>query len=158
MKVVLKHVKLWEYVEGLPNGLNSEIKDSNTIFSVGQKQLLCLARAILNKPKILVLDEATSNVDLETDFLIQKNLSEQFEGCTKVIIAHRLATVIDADKIIVMSHGEAVEFDSPFNLLANSKEDTTITKEGHFAKMIKVLGKEPAQNLFSIAKRKAQTK
>jgi ATP-binding cassette subfamily C (CFTR/MRP) protein 4 len=78
------------------------ISDNNNIFSMGQKQLLCLARAVIRQTKILVLDEATANIDLETDNFIQEKLKEIFKGCTVVIIAHRLATVIDADRILVM--------------------------------------------------------
>jgi ABC-type multidrug transport system fused ATPase/permease subunit len=93
------------------------VKESNNLFSVGQKQLLCLARAIIRKTNILVLDEATANVDLETDNLIQRKLRENFKESTVLIIAHRLATVIDVDKILVMSNGRAAEFDHPFKLL-----------------------------------------
>lgn len=78
---------------------------------------MCLARAIIRKTKLLVLDEATANVDLETDNLIQTKLRELFGGCTVLIIAHRLATIIDADRIMVMSAGRAGEFDHPYKLL-----------------------------------------
>ena len=83
--------------------------------------MICLARAILRDTKILVLDEATANVDLETDNLIQTKLWESFRESTVLIIAHRLATVIDADRILVMDNGSAIEFDHPFNLLANDE-------------------------------------
>ena len=94
---------------------------------------MCLARAILRNAKILVLDEATANVDLETDNLIQKKLRESFKQSTVLIIAHRLATVIDADRILVMSRGMAVEFDHPFKLLAKEDSDESITQDGHLA-------------------------
>lgn len=109
---------------------------------MGQKQLLCLARAILRKTKILVLDEATANVDLETDNFIQEKLKESFKNCTVMIIAHRLATVIDSDRILVMDAGQGKEFDHPFKLLAEEDSDTTISKKdengnvGVFAKMV----------------------
>ena len=97
--------------------MKTEVKESNNLFSVGQKQLICLGRAITRNAKMLVLDEATANVDLETDNLIQKKLRESFKDCTVLIIAHRLATVIDSDKILAMDAGKAVEFDHPFKLL-----------------------------------------
>jgi len=123
---------------------------------VGQKQLICLARAIIRETKILVLDEATANVDLETDNLIQKKLRESFQNSTVLIIAHRLATVIDADRILVMDKGSHKEYDHPFKLLAKRNEDTEITKlNGSFAKMVLANGKETAQSLFDIAKKKA---
>ena len=81
---------------------------------------MCLGRALIRKTKILVLDEATANVDLETDNFIQEKLKSSFKNCTVIIIAHRLATVIDSDRILVMDSGYAKEFDHPFKLLTNS--------------------------------------
>jgi ATP-binding cassette, subfamily C (CFTR/MRP), member 4 len=78
----------------------------------------------LRKTKILVLDEATANVDLETDNLIQHKLKSTFKESTVIIIAHRLATVIDADRILVMSNGEGLEFDHPYHLLVKNEGDT----------------------------------
>lgn len=125
------------------------------MFSVGQKQLLCLARAILRKTKILVLDEATANVDLETDNFIQQKLKESFTNCTVLIIAHRLATVIDSDRILVMDSGEGKEFDHPFKLLTNEDSDETVTRtEGYFAKMVQATGEETSAQLFKVAKQK----
>ena len=103
----------------------------------------------------MVLDEATANIDLETDNLIQTKLKELFGGCTVLIIAHRLATIIDADRILVMQQGRAIEFDHPFNLLAHSPQDYTITRqESHFAQLLMSTGVETAQQLFEIAKTK----
>ena len=102
---------------------------SESLFSVGQKQLMCLARAILRKTRILVLDEATANVDMETDNLIQQKLRESFKEATVIIIAHRLNTVIDADRMLVMDKGSCLEFDHPFKLLVESEGDTSITRE-----------------------------
>lgn len=119
-----------------------------------------MARAIIRKTKILVLDEATANVDLETDNFIQQKLKSGFKNCTVLIIAHRLATVIDADRILVMEGGYGREFDHPFKLLANDDADTTITKTdqdgtpGFFAKMVRATGEETAAQLFTIAKEK----
>lgn len=122
--------------------------------------MLCLARAIIRKTKILVLDEATANVDLETDNFIQQKLKSGFKNCTVLIIAHRLATVIDADRILVMEGGHGREFDHPFKLLANDDADSTITKTdengtpGFFAEMVRATGTDAATQLFAIARSK----
>lgn len=157
IKSALQEVLLMGHIEeNCENGLYTMISDSNNIFSIGQKQLLCLARAIIRKTKILVLDEATANVDLETDNFIQEKLKQTFNNCTVVIIAHRLATVIDADRILVMGDGMAKEFDHPYKLLVADLNDTSITGEGHFAQMVKSTGEETAASLFKIAKDKFQ--
>ena len=109
----------------------------------------------MRNTKILVLDEATANVDLETDNLIQKKLRESFSDSTVLIIAHRLPTVIDADRILVMSNGEAEEFDHPYKLLVNEVGDAEITNEdGYFARMLKATGESTSMSLFEIAKQK----
>ena len=134
----LKEVKLFDYItNSCENGLDTKISESNNIFSVGQKQLLCLARAIIRKTKILVLDEATANVDLETDNFIQEKLKSSFKDCSVLIIAHRLATVIDSDRILVMDSGKGVEFDHPHNLLSE--------QEGFFSKMVDATGIETSK-------------
>jgi ATP-binding cassette subfamily C (CFTR/MRP) protein 1 len=113
----LAHLK--KYVHSLNTGLDYQITEGGDNLSSGQKQLVCLARALLKKSKILVLDEATASVDLQTDELIQKTIRKEFIGCTIVTIAHRLETIMDYDKVIVMDRGEIVENDSPKNLLNN---------------------------------------
>jgi ATP-binding cassette subfamily C (CFTR/MRP) protein 4 len=107
----------------------------------------------VRKTKLLVLDEATANVDLETDNLIQTTLKSLFSGCTRLIIAHRLATIIDCDRILVMANGRNEEYGHPYALLVQKIGDTTITRQdGHFAKMVLATGYESALSLFEIAK------
>lgn len=129
---VLEEVNLHEHIQKMKDKLDTVVSESNNLFSVGQKQLVCLARAILRETKILVLDEATANVDLETDNLIQQKLRSSFKESTVIVIAHRLATVIDADRILVMRHGEGLEFDHPYKLLAKNVGDESITNEDGF--------------------------
>ena len=86
---------------------------------MGQKQLLCLARALLRNNKFLILDEATSNVDMETDYFIQKCIHTKFQNTTVITIAHRLNTIADYDKVIVMSRGRIIEIGEPHRLIQN---------------------------------------
>uniref|UniRef100_A0A8C9L6M6 Multidrug resistance-associated protein 1 n=1 Tax=Pavo cristatus TaxID=9049 RepID=A0A8C9L6M6_PAVCR len=111
----LAHLK--NFVSSLPDKLNHECSEGGENLSVGQRQLVCLARALLRKSKILVLDEATAAVDLETDNLIQSTIKSQFEECTVLTIAHRLNTIMDYTRVLVLDRGEVVECDSPDNLL-----------------------------------------
>lgn len=116
---VLEEVELKELFSSLPQGLCHVISQGGKNVSVGQRQLICLARAILRNNKILIMDEATANVDLETDTLIQRTIRKKFESCTVLTIAHRLETILNSDKVLVMSEGEVVEFDKPSMLLNN---------------------------------------
>ena len=98
------------------SSLSSRISEGGLNLSQGQRQLLCLARAIVSRPKIMVLDEATSAVDMATDALIQRSIREEFEDSTLIVIAHRLSTIVDFDSILVMSDGKAVEHGTPSDL------------------------------------------
>ncbi|KAH9148490.1 hypothetical protein AeRB84_008174, partial [Aphanomyces euteiches] len=111
----LKQVHLADFV----GSLEFEVSEKGGNVSVGQRQLLCIARALLRKSKVVVLDEATANIDLETDRLIQQMIKEGFHGVTRLIIAHRLETILDSDRILVLDAGQVKEFDAPATLLAN---------------------------------------
>ncbi|KAF9937446.1 hypothetical protein BGZ67_001284 [Mortierella alpina] len=110
---------LKEYVSSLEGGLQAAVLEQGDNFSVGQRQLICLARALLRKTSLLVLDEATAAIDLETDALVQAIIRQKFAECTILTIAHRIHTVMDSDRIMVLDQGKVVEFDSPFSLLSN---------------------------------------
>lgn len=137
----LEEVELKEAVSA--SGLYGKVSDGGANFSVGQRQLLCLARAIVRKNKILVLDEATANVDPQTDALIQKTIRKRFENCTVFIIAHRLNTVMDCDKFIVMDAGHMVEFNHPYLLLKQ--------EQGYLYDMVQQTGPEMALVLTKMA-------
>ena len=112
----LSHLK--EFVmKNLVLGLDTEVTEGGSNFSVGQKQLICLARAILKKSKVLILDEATASVDPETDDMIQSTIRKEFQNSTVLTIAHRLNTIMDSDKIVVLDKGKVIEVDSPMVLL-----------------------------------------
>uniref|UniRef100_A0A2K5RIC6 Multidrug resistance-associated protein 1 n=1 Tax=Cebus imitator TaxID=2715852 RepID=A0A2K5RIC6_CEBIM len=115
MSLELAHLK--DFVSALPDKLDHECAEGGENLSVGQRQLVCLARALLRKTKILVLDEATAAVDLETDDLIQSTIRTQFEGCTVLTIAHRLNTIMDYTRVIVLDKGEIQEYGAPSDLL-----------------------------------------
>uniref|UniRef100_A0A7N8XKB9 ATP-binding cassette, sub-family C (CFTR/MRP), member 2 n=1 Tax=Mastacembelus armatus TaxID=205130 RepID=A0A7N8XKB9_9TELE len=125
----LSHLK--DYVAGLKEQLQHEVAEGGENLSVGQRQLLCLARALLRKSRILILDEATAAVDLETDNLIQNTIRSEFSHCTVLTIAHRLHSIMDSSRVMVLDAGKIVEFDSPTKLLE---------KQGHFFAMAKDAG------------------
>ena len=137
----LKEVKLKDTILEYDEGLNIEVKGEGISFSAGQKQLLCLARAILRKNKIIMMDEATANVDNETDKVIQKTVKKKFKGCTLLVIAHRIRTIIKSDRIIVIDKGLCQECASPAELFSNP--------ESLFRNMIYSTGPEESSFLIS---------
>ncbi|CAH1987634.1 unnamed protein product [Acanthoscelides obtectus] len=140
----LEEVELKEAVDDLAAGLNSKMSEGGSNFSVGQRQLVCLARAILRNNKVLVLDEATANVDPQTDALIQHTIRKKFKNCSVLTIAHRLHTIMDSDKVLVMDAGTMKEFGHPYMLLQDPK--------GIFFGMVEQTGRAMADALFRVAK------
>lgn len=136
----LEQVELKESVASLDH----LVTEGGSNFSAGQRQLVCLARALLRNNKVLVLDEATANVDPSTDSLIQRTIRREFKNCTVLTIAHRLNTIMDSDKVLVMDHGQVVEYDHPHLLLQ--------IENGHFTSMLEEMGKSMADQLRNVAK------
>ncbi|KAG4077286.1 hypothetical protein HA402_009915 [Bradysia odoriphaga] len=141
----LDEVELKDIASG-PLGLQSSVMAGGSNYSVGQRQLICLARAILRKNNILVLDEATANVDPHTDTLIQQTIREKFADCSVLTVAHRLHTIMDSDRVLVMDSGKAVEFAAPHELMQ--------TKNGIFYEMVHTLGPQEVDRLTRIAAEK----
>ncbi|CAH7687177.1 hypothetical protein PPACK8108_LOCUS21917, partial [Phakopsora pachyrhizi] len=134
---VLEQSRLKSHIQGLEGGLDAKIEEGGGNLSNGQRQLLCLSRALLKRSKVIVMDEATSSIDPETDQDIQTVVREEFKDCSILIIAHRLNTILDCDRILVLSDGKVVEFDTPSNLLTLEKgeeekgsEEGTVDKDG----------------------------
>ncbi|KAG1687446.1 Canalicular multispecific organic anion transporter 1 [Nymphon striatum] len=115
----LKQSHMKSFVSSLKDGLQFQVCEDGTNLSVGQRQLMCMTRALLRKTKILILDEATAAVDVETDKIIQETIRNEFKECTILTIAHRLNTIMDSSRVMVLEHGEIAEFDSPSRLLMN---------------------------------------
>ena len=110
-----------EFIQGFPDGYDTHIEQGGTNVSGGQKQRLCIARALLKKPKILILDDSTSAVDTRTDAMIRQAFREEIPGTTKLIIAQRIASVQDADMIVVLDNGMVKDVGTHESLLDSSK-------------------------------------
>ena len=140
----LEEVQLREQVENFAGKLDAKLAESGGNLSVGQRQLTCLARAVLRRNRILIMDEATANVDHQTDNLIQATIRSEFASCTVLTIAHRLNTIIDCDRVLVLDAGEILEFDAPYRLLKNRAQ---------FYEMVKKTGPIMFFHLYQAAKR-----
>jgi ATP-binding cassette subfamily C (CFTR/MRP) protein 1 len=155
-----KDEELWEVLEkahvkdrvaGEDDGLDCPVADRGANFSAGERQLICLARALLKNCKILLLDEATASIDPQHDRMLQETIRNEFRDRTVLTIAHRLGTIIDSDKVLVLDGGEVREYGLPHDLLQKKKEDPNAI----FRDMVSQLGKEESGRLTEIARQKA---
>ena len=142
--MALEEVQMKPCIEELPRGLETELTESGSNLSVGQRQLLCLARAILQRCNILLVDEATANLDNQTDRLIQRTIRSKFRSCTTLTVAHRLQTVMDSDRILVLDAGNVAEFDKPHLLLSKEKSilKDLVEQTGESAEELKRVAKK----------------
>ncbi|KAF9364856.1 hypothetical protein BGX34_000147 [Mortierella sp. NVP85] len=152
----LEAAELKRMVDGLEGGLDATVDDNGKNFSIGERQLLSLARAVLRRSKIIVMDEATANVDLQSDRMIQKAIHTLFQGATVFTIAHRLNTVIgDYDRILVLDQGRVMECDEPWVLLngpGSERNEGSSTSGGWLRRMVADTGAENEAKLRQAAK------
>ena len=139
----LERAQLKEAVESLPKMLDTDVGEGGDAFSVGQRQLMCLARAVLRDAKLLVMDEGTASVDVETDAMVQTMIRDVFKDCTVFAIAHRLGTIIDYDQILVLGDGNVIEEGNPATLLDNP--------DGSLSSLVDGTGAASAAHLRSVA-------
>ncbi|MBP5694885.1 MAG: ATP-binding cassette domain-containing protein, partial [Bacilli bacterium] len=137
IRAALEYVKADSFVDVLPEGIHSEVIERGENFSQGQRQLLNFARTILVKPQILILDEATANIDTETEVLIQESLHKMRNIGTMLIVAHRLSTIQNADNIIVINKGEVIE---------SGKHQQLLKNKGYYYKLYEIQFHKNQQN------------
>ncbi|CAM9253787.1 unnamed protein product, partial [Hapterophycus canaliculatus] len=164
MWAALEAVQMKGYVQALPGGLDARVAEGGNNLSVGQRQLLCLARAVLRRSQILVMDEATANIDECTDSLIQDVVRRSFKGKTVIMVAHRLQTVIDCDQVVVLSEGRLVEAGHPHFLLqahagmaarlspSATRTPSTAAEESSLSSMVEETGQASAERLRRLAR------
>ena len=140
---VIEKVGLKNTIDSAAKQLDMEVIDNGSNFSLGQRQLLCMGRALLRNSRVLMMDEATASVDMDSDALIQKTVREAFSECTTLTIAHRLNTIMDSDKILFLDSGKVSEYDDPQTLLKNAT--------GDFSRLVEKSGKTQEKNLKRIA-------
>jgi ATP-binding cassette, subfamily C (CFTR/MRP), member 4 len=145
VRQVLLDCHMLDVVDELPNGWQTIVAEGGTNFSVGQRQLLCLARSILSDNRILIMDESTANVDRRTDQLLQEALQKSFQSGTIIAVAHRLDTIIDFDLCLVLGGGRVLEYGSPAHLIRSN---------GHFASMVNDTGDVMSEDLRNRAYQK----
>ena len=119
LESILFKSKILHMIEGLPGELNFEINEETNNMSAGEKQLLTIARALVADPQILILDEATSNVDTRIEYLINHSMQNLTKDRTSIVIAHRLSTIVESDKIVVIKNGQIQEMGNHKQLLKN---------------------------------------
>merc|ERR1711966_334492 len=140
---VLAKVGLRSMVEDAAKKMDMEVVDNGANFSLGQRQLLCMGRALLRNSRVLMMDEATASVDMDSDALIQRTVREAFASCTTLTIAHRLNTIMDSDKVAFLDDGRLTEFGEPSDLLKN--------KAGSFTALVDQSGKKNSKFLASLS-------
>ena len=145
---VLEKVGLRVTVEDAAKKLEMEVVDNGANFSLGQRQLLCMGRALLRNSRILMMDEATASVDMDSDALIQRTVREAFAHCTTLTIAHRLNTIMDSDKVAFLDDGRLTEYGEPAELLKN--------KAGSFTALVDQSGKKNSKFLASLSEAAAE--
>lgn len=139
----LERAQISPAIKAIAEGLDAEVGEGGDLFSLGQRQLLCFARALLKKSAILVMDECTASVDVETDAKIQTMVRQEFAQCTVLAIAHRIGTIIDYHQIVMLDKGKLVEHGSPAELLSNPS--------GHFSQLVDDTGSGHAVHLRELA-------
>ena len=141
----LDKAHLKRMVESLPDQLRAGVEEDGLNFSTGERQLLCLARAILRKNKIILIDEATANVDMHTDALVQQSIRSHFSDCSVLTIAHRIETIIDSERIVILDKGKIVAADVPYLMLQD--------ENSYFSKLVSRLEADTQYNLRALAKK-----